>query len=289
MGYLHINNLYKDQDILLFKECYALEKLHGSSAHISWNEGKLHFHANGCSHIKFVSLFDVEQLEEKFTELFGTEKVVVYGEAYGGKMQKMKETYGPDLRFTAFDVCVAGLWLSVPQAHDVVNKLCLEFVDYVKISTDLKEIDEQRDAPSVQAIRNEVGTDKLREGVVLRPLIELRKNNDERIIAKHKNEAFKERLHVPKVRPERAVVLSEASAIADEWVIPMRLEHVLQRLPHATGIEHTVDVIIAMVEDVYREAKGEIVESKDVARAISSRTAKLWKQRIRQKLEESEK
>jgi len=83
-------------------------------------------------------------------------------------------------------------------------------------------------------------------------------------------------------------VLSEASAIADEWVIPMRLEHVLQKLPHATGIEHTCDVIIAMVEDVYREAKGEIVESRDVARAISSRAAKLWKQRIRQKLEEGE-
>lgn len=29
MGYLKINNLYKEQTILLFKECYALEKIHG--------------------------------------------------------------------------------------------------------------------------------------------------------------------------------------------------------------------------------------------------------------------
>lgn len=31
MGYLHIDNLYKPvaQDILLFKKCYALEKIHG--------------------------------------------------------------------------------------------------------------------------------------------------------------------------------------------------------------------------------------------------------------------
>ena len=29
MGYIHIGNLYKDQEILLFKECYALEKIHG--------------------------------------------------------------------------------------------------------------------------------------------------------------------------------------------------------------------------------------------------------------------
>jgi hypothetical protein len=30
MGYLHIDNLYKSQDILLFKRCYALEKIHGT-------------------------------------------------------------------------------------------------------------------------------------------------------------------------------------------------------------------------------------------------------------------
>src|SRR5690348_10996218 len=35
MGYLHIGNLYKTQDLLLFRECYALEKVHGTSAHIT--------------------------------------------------------------------------------------------------------------------------------------------------------------------------------------------------------------------------------------------------------------
>lgn len=29
MGYIHIENLYKNRAILLFKECYALEKIHG--------------------------------------------------------------------------------------------------------------------------------------------------------------------------------------------------------------------------------------------------------------------
>lgn len=28
MGYLHIDNLYKAQEILLFRTCYALEKIH---------------------------------------------------------------------------------------------------------------------------------------------------------------------------------------------------------------------------------------------------------------------
>lgn len=43
----------------------------------------------------------------------------------------------------------------------------------------------------VQAIRNGMGS-HIREGVILRPLIEVRKNNDERIIVKHKRDEFRE-------------------------------------------------------------------------------------------------
>lgn len=38
MGYMHIDNLYKNQDMLIFRECYALEKIHGTSAHVSWKD-----------------------------------------------------------------------------------------------------------------------------------------------------------------------------------------------------------------------------------------------------------
>jgi len=36
MAYLDIDNLYKEQRILMFKECYAMEKIHGTSAHLSY-------------------------------------------------------------------------------------------------------------------------------------------------------------------------------------------------------------------------------------------------------------
>ena len=61
MGYLHINNLYRDQDILLFKRCYAMEKVHGTSTHISYraqaieNPG-LTFFSGGASHATFSAL-----------------------------------------------------------------------------------------------------------------------------------------------------------------------------------------------------------------------------------------
>ena len=40
MGYAHIENLYKNQTILLFRRCWALEKVHGTSAHITYVEGQ---------------------------------------------------------------------------------------------------------------------------------------------------------------------------------------------------------------------------------------------------------
>ncbi len=47
MGYRKIPNLYKDADILLFKDCFASEKVHGTSAHVSWKDGKVNFFAGG--------------------------------------------------------------------------------------------------------------------------------------------------------------------------------------------------------------------------------------------------
>lgn len=64
----------------------------------------------------------------------------------------------------------------------------------------------------------------------------------------------------------------------------MRLKHVLDKLPQGINVESTKLVIEAMVEDVYREAKGEIVESKDVTKFIGSRTAQLFKQKLQSQL-----
>lgn len=277
MSYLSIENLYKYPDIFLFKEVYALEKIHGTSAHVSWKDGTLHFFAGGEKHEKFVALFDPD-LPERVAAL-GYMAVTVFGEAYGGKCQGMSGTYGKALRFIAFDVRVAESWLSVPQAEDVVRQLGLEFVHYVKCSTELDALNRERDAPSVQAKRNGIDEEKFREGVVLRPLIELTKNNGARIICKHKRDEFRE-TKAPRVDGEALAVITEAAAVADEWVTPTRLGHVLDKLPGANGIEHTGAVIQAMLADVQREAEGEIVWSKDAERAIGRATALLYKRRL---------
>jgi hypothetical protein len=286
MSYLHIDNLYKVQDILLFKECYALEKVHGTSAHLAWRKSQLHLSPGTASSKLFNELFDVPAMTGVFREKFGdAQPVTVYGEAHGGKLLGMSKTYGISLKFVAFDVKVGDLWLSVPQAEDVASKLGLQFVHYVKTSTDLESLNACRDSPSVQAIRNGMGDGHIREGVVLRPLIELRKNNDDRIIAKHKRDEFRETSETRSVEvdPARLKVLADAEQVANEWVTAMRFNHVVDKMlavDHRLTVRRTKEAIDFMLEDVLREGAGEFVDSQEVRKAISKKAAGLYADRV---------
>ena len=280
MGYLHIGNLYKAQDILLFKRCYAMEKIHGTSAHVQYKDGMLTYFSGGGKHAVFMELFAPhDDFKEKFVAR-GYYDITIYGEFYGGSLQGMKATYGDKQRFVAFDVRIVDSWLSVPKAAAVLEALGIEMVHWVEIPTDMEAIDAQRDMPSAQAIRNGCGNDKKAEGVVLRPLIELTDNRGDRIIVKHKRADFEERKTPQRVvDPNMLTVLRDAKAIAEEWVVPRRLEHVLDKIPGA-GLEHMRAVLEAMCEDVKREAGNEIVWSKDVMAAINRRAATMFKRKI---------
>jgi len=282
MAYLSIENLYrsKAQEILLFKELYALEKVHGTSANISWKEGKVSYFPGGESLSKFKSLFNEERLVKHFTEL-GHEEVVVYGEAYGGSCQKMSYMYGPELRFIVFDVFINNIWLDVPNMDEVATRLEQEVVPWRKIVCDLAAIDNERDRPSEVAVRRGFTEEHIREGVVLRPLAEMFNRYGERMIVKHKHEKFGERKTPQKVEdPSKLKVLTEATAVAEEWVTEMRLEHVLQKLPQGIGLESMQRVLQAMVEDVLKESTGEIVDSKEARNAINKKTVELFKKKV---------
>lgn len=294
---MHVNNLYKDRDILLFKECYALEKIHGTSAHIEiafenehdideefrTNNIKVTIFSGGENYANFCKLFDVEFLKNKFIEL-NLKNIIIFGEAYGGKQQGMSDTYGKQLKFVAFEVLIGCRWLAVPQAEQFCKDFNIEFVHYDIVSTDIAVLDALSNAPSVQAKRNGIVEDKLREGIVLRPLIEVTKNNGDRIIAKHKNEKFKEREHQPKLQidPKDIKVLEDIKKIVDEWVTEMRLSHILGKFETYT-IENIRGIINLMQEDILREGAGEILisdQNKALLRAIGNRTAEMFKARL---------
>ena len=281
MGYMHVENLYKNQEVLIFKEVFALEKIHGTSAHVAWENGALRFFPGGGQYGTFVALFDQAALASAFQAL-GHDKITVYGESYGGKMQGMARRYGDKPRFVAFDVLIGEKWLDVPAAANLVGGLGLEFVYYVRVPATVEALNAERDAPSKQAQRNGVEGEQRREGIVIRPPVEVRKNNGERIMAKHKRDEERE-TKSPRVvdDPEKLRCLERGRDVAEEWVTPTRLQHVLDKLPQATGMEHTGLVIAAMIEDVTREGKGEIADSREARQAVGKVTADLWKQRVR--------
>jgi hypothetical protein len=328
MAYLHISNLERDTNILQFRNVYALEKIHGTSAHIKWHPEPaepnyrgapgLSFFSGGESHEKFVALFDVPALTELFKSRFDR-PVTVYGEAYGGSQQRMSATYGDKLRFVAFDVKIynpengSSVWLDVPKAEQVALGLGLDFVDYKMVSTKVSSEDigsdqellalfetcgalaalvRERDRPSVQAVRNGITESKKREGVVLRPPFEVSMNNGSRLIAKFKNAEFSERKSSPSILdPEKQLQLTNANNVAFEFVTPMRLDHVINRLissrdDKSYSIADTKKVIDLMVEDVEREGAGEFQPSPAVRKAIGSATVNLFKKHLHDKLRE---
>jgi len=325
LGYLHIPRLESDTRILQFRHVYATEKIHGTSAHVKWapninkevvntpefGDFKLTFFSGGESYDKFVALFDVPALEAKFCEKFDRE-VTIYGEAYGGKQQGMSATYGPNLKFVVFDIQVGSSWLDVPKAHDLATSLGFEFVDYSLVPTSVSEsyccshdirelwdtygeisaIVVERKKPSTQAKRNGIVEDKLREGIVLRPPFEVTLNNGGRLIAKFKNPEFSERKSNPtKFSPEKQAMIADAQNVAFEFVTPMRLEHVINRLISERddknySIKDTKKIIDLMVEDVEREGSGEFTPGPAIRKAIGAQTVKLFKQKLEDNLRE---
>lgn len=325
MGYLHIENLYKNQTVLMFKELYALEKLHGTSAHIAWTPmdpteiktqshkfdvrpgrlsyvvkdgqevdylftdnankgqwlpGKLTLFSGGASVNLFEEMLNLRAIAEWCSPV--NKAVTIHGELYGGSQQKQAYRYGNKLKFAAFDVKIEEHWLTVPDAHDIASRIGLEFVAYEKIPATVEACDQERDAYSRQAKRNGVDGDQFMEGVVLRPLVEFTDSRGDRVIAKHKRPEERETKTERKVDdPAKLAVLAGAQEIAEEWVTETRLDHVLDKLPQGIGVEKTGEVIKAMLEDVFREAGLEIVDSKEARNAISARARVLFHSRVK--------
>ena len=288
MGYMKIQNLYKDQTVLLFKTVWALEKIHGTSAWITYegnsDQQRLLFHPGGAELEPFKAIFHKDTLLAALRETFGNKVVKLHGEHYGGKIQKMSQTYGKEHGFALFDVKVGDSWLSFDKVQVIAKSLGLDVVHGVQVPATVKALDEQRDAFSAQAEKNGCGSDKHREGIVIRPLAEFCRNDGARVIVKHKGDAFRETKTKREVNPERLLVLEEAREIAEEWVTHMRLLHVLDKLIPADerpDMCHARDAIAAMVKDIELEAVGEIVMSPEARKAIGSRTAQLLKQHIK--------
>jgi len=297
MSYFKIENLYRNPDALTLPEgeCYAMEKVDGTSAHIKWKDGKVHFFSGGSKFETFKALFDEDSIKRGFegqTLYDLSQTITVYGEAYGAKVQGLGHRYGDKLKFIAFEVQVGDRWLNVQDAEWFAEYLGFEFVHYVKVPCTVEALNAERDKPSTQAQRNGMGK-QLSEGVIIRPLTERTREDGTRCIWKHKQDRVREMKTPRSLDPDKNKVLEDARAIAEEFVVEERLRHVMDSLAVSYGktaedlkIEDTPALIAEMVNDVNTECVGEFVRTKETDRAISKRAAVLFHAHLKSRIEE---
>lgn len=109
---------------------------------------------------------------------------VLYGEGYGGKIQGGSKTYGPEQDFVLFDVRVGEWWLSRDAVNGIADQFGLKAVPLLGVGTLYNAVELAR-----EGLKSEWG-DFYAEGIVARPLVELKARSGARIIAKIKHRDF---------------------------------------------------------------------------------------------------
>ncbi|MFK5923208.1 MAG: RNA ligase family protein [Verrucomicrobiota bacterium] len=161
------------------------EKVDGTNIRVMLNE-KMHF--GGKTDSAQIPTQLINRLSQRFNEadlkkLF-PDGVCLYGEGYGAKIQKGGGNYRPDQDFVLFDVKVGKWWLERASVENVAKKLNLDIVPIIGTGTISDMIQQCR-----KGIVSQWG-DFQAEGIVARPLVELKARSGERIITKLKTRDF---------------------------------------------------------------------------------------------------
>ncbi len=165
------------------------EKVDGTNIRVMFKDGQITF--GGKSEISDIPTFLKVVLEEiflpqhaLFTGLFHDADVCLYGEGYGGKIQKTGPNYRKDHSFVLFDIRIGPWWLQRQDVDDIARKFGIESVPVIGEGT-LGDMIEK-----VKAGFNSLWGDFLAEGIVARPKTELLARNGKRIITKIKHKDF---------------------------------------------------------------------------------------------------
>lgn len=168
------------------------EKIDGTNIRIHWDGHQVSFGGrtdNAQIPAPLVNrlndLFGGETNAQLFEQKFGETEITLYGEGYGAKIQKSGGLYKSDgVDFIMFDARVGDLWLTRDSVEDIANTFDVKVVPIVLRG----DIDD-----AVKYVRSRpmstIGTAPM-EGLVGRPMVELRDRRGSRIIVKVKVRDF---------------------------------------------------------------------------------------------------
>ena len=162
------------------------EKIDGTNIRIYWDGHKITFggrteRAQIPSHLvnRLSDMFLNNETEELFEQKFGEREVILFGEGYGIKIQN-GGAYRSDVGFILFDVMIGDNYQSRESVEDIAKCFNLEIVPIIMFGTIQEAVDFVKTKPN-----STIGTAKM-EGLVGRPVVEMRDRCGNRIIVKIK-------------------------------------------------------------------------------------------------------
>lgn len=166
------------------------EKIDGTNIRVYWDGHKVSFFGRtdnsqipASLYNKLQELFLGNENEEMFEQKFGETPVILFGEGYGSKIQNGGD-YRSDVSFILFDVFIYDVYLSRENVKNVADYFNIDAVPVIMTGTLKEGIDWVKSCPN-----STIGTAKA-EGLVARPMFELKDKNNNRIIVKIKVRDF---------------------------------------------------------------------------------------------------
>ena len=123
--------------------------------------------------------FSSMEAEEMFEQKFGETDVILFGEGYGPGIQK-GGAYRDDVSFILFDVQIGDTWLKRDSVEDIATAFGIDIVPIIFIGNLQQAVDYVKTKP-----KSTIGTANM-EGLVGRPMVEMKDRMGKRVIVKIK-------------------------------------------------------------------------------------------------------
>lgn len=167
------------------------EKIDGANIRVHWDGHNVTFagrteESDIPKHLfnKLNDIFMNDETEQLFEQVFGEKEVILFGEGYGAKIQKIGKQYRSDVGFILFDVMVGDIYLQRENVENIAQTFGLEIVPIVLTGTIADAVAFVKNKPD-----STIGTAKM-EGVVGHPAIEICDRVGKRVIIKVKVRDF---------------------------------------------------------------------------------------------------
>jgi hypothetical protein len=175
-------------EYLAHNEWLFTEKVDGTNIRVMYQDNAITFGGKTDNAQIPAALFKVLQehflpKQKLFEEKFPS-GVCLYGEGFGAKIQKNGGLYRPDQAFVLFDVKVGDWWLERHNVMDIAESFSLDVVPIVGHGSLYDAIN------AVKVGMKSTWGDFMAEGIVARPMVELRTRLGDRIITKIKHRDF---------------------------------------------------------------------------------------------------